>query len=57
MNRADVDESEMMSCRNESLPRESDDVVECSCSSKDFTSLVILDEETVDYSCHIKNEL
>ena len=27
------------------------------CSSKDITPLVILDEETVDHSCYIKNIL
>ena len=57
INRADADESEVVSCRNESSPRESDDVVECPYSFKSLTLLVISDEGTVDHSCYIKNIL
>ena len=45
----------VVSCRYKSSLRESDGVVGCPCSSKDLTSSVISDEETVDHSCHIKN--
>ena len=57
INRTDADESEVVSCRNKSSPRDSDGVVGCSCSSKDLTLLVILDEETVEHSCYIRNIL
>ena len=46
----------LVSCRNKSSPRESDDVTGCS-YSKGLTPLVNLDEGTVDRSCYIKNIL
>ena len=57
INLADADESEMVSCRTKSSPRESDGVVGCPYSSKGLTFLVILNKETVDHSCYIKNVL
>ena len=46
----------MASCRNKSLPRENDDCLG-SCSSKDPTPLLILNEGTIDHSCYMKNVL
>ena len=57
INRADADDSEMVSCRNKSSPRKSDGVVGCLCSSKFLTPLANLNEGTVDHSFHIKNVL
>ena len=59
INRTDTDESEVVSCRNKSSPRESDSAVERPGSSKGLTliPLLILNEGTVDHSCYIKNVL
>ena len=53
MNRTDTDESKVVSCRDKSLPRESDGVDERPCSSKGLTPLVIVNEGTVGHSCYI----
>ena len=57
INCGDTDESEVVSCRNKSSPREK--VMMCLdvSSSKDIVFLVNLDERTVDYSCYINNVL
>ena len=57
INRADADKSEVLSCRNESSPRERDGVVGCPCSSKGLTLLLTLDEGAVNHSCYIKSVL
>ena len=56
-NHANVDESEVVLCRNKILLRESDGVVGCPCSSKGPKPLLILQKGTVDHSCYIKNVL
>ena len=56
INRADADETGGV-MQKQNFPRESGGVVGCSCSSKGLTPLVILNEETVDYRCYIKNTI
>ena len=48
----------VVSCRDKNLPKEKMMVwLKCLCSSKGLTPLLILDENTVDHSCYIKNVL
>ena len=41
--------------RNKTSPRESDGVAGCPSSFEDLTFLPILDEETVDHNCYVRN--
>ena len=53
INRADIDEGEMVSCRNKISWRESDGVVGCLYFSKNITLLVILDRRTIEITVAI----
>ena len=55
INRADADDSEVMSSQNKSSREKM--MMRLSACSKDLTLLVFLDERTIDHSSYMQNAL